>query len=460
MSTARDLQVVPPAEAPAAPLGARPVSGVHRTALLSRASPSLDHLPGEGGILAGVSTLIEWTRRGAASMLDQRLFFGPVFRTQFGLAHVVGVTDPKLVLEILRNERGAFSPALTWPDLGAGVDGPSPALDLPGTPDYELYDAARALLQPAFSPAAMSGYVDMATPLFEHAVDMWTARGRVAFKAEVHRLVGRVSARAFLGVEDAREGQRLETRLAAFGYTRLRDALQKRIARRHGARGDDLFSRVCEAGRGVSPADEDGLVQLFIGVMHGAFDTMASGLAGMAYLLARHPEWQEQLRAEVLSLEKRRASYDDTSRLEAVDRVWRETLRLFPVTCTVPRKALRPVALGPWRIPDGAVVFALIGPAFRDVSCWKDPEHFDPDRFSSTTLAQADKARQETLVAPFGTSVHGGLGIQLASAEVKAFWVSMLTRCRFHLEREYEARHTMIPVGTVSGEVPLAIEPL
>jgi cytochrome P450 len=454
MSAAPELQVVSPAEAAAAPRAARPASGVHRTALLSGSSPSLDQLPGEEGIVAGVSTLIAWARRGTASMLDQRLYFGPVFRTQFGLAHVVAVTAPKLVLEILRNERASFSAALTWPDLSAGVDAPNPALDLPGTPDFDGYRGARELLQPAFGAAAMSGYVDMATPLFERAVDMWCARGRVPFKSEVRRLVGRVSARAFLGVEDEREGQRLKTRLAAIGHAGLRDALRRRIAERQGARGDDLFSRVCEAGRGVAPADEDALVRLFIGIAHSAFDTMASGLAGMAYLLAKHPEWQEHLRAEAMSLGRHRPSYDDAAGLEEAERVWRETLRLFPVTCTVPRRALRPVELGPWRIPEGAVVFALLGPALRDVSCWKDAEHFDPDRFSSTGAGEG----HESLLAPFGTSPRGGLGVQLASAEVRAFWVSMLTRCRFRLARDYEARHTMVPVGSVSGEVGLALE--
>ena len=37
---------------------------------------------------------------------------------------------------------------------------------------------------------------------------------------------------------------------------------------------------------------------------------------------------------------------------------------------------------------------------------------------------------------------------------------TMLTRCRFRLERDYEGRHGFSPLGVVSGDVALVVERL
>ena len=61
---------------------------------------------------------------------------------------------------------------------------------------------------------------------------------------------------------------------------------------------------------------------------------------------------------------------------------------------------------------------------------------------------------------PFGAGAHACIGLQLATAEVKGFWHTMLTRCRFRLERDYEGRHGFSPLGVVSGDVALVVERL
>ena len=90
----------------------------------------------------------------------------------------------------------------------------------------------------------------------------------------------------------------LAWRKAMRGHRTLRDALEPKVAERRVRGGTDLFSRLCDASRGVDWLDDAGLVRLFIGVMAAAFDTTSLALTSMVYLLAKHPEWQERLRAE------------------------------------------------------------------------------------------------------------------------------------------------------------------
>jgi cytochrome P450 len=480
MASAPDLHLVPDSHG-AAPMITEAVGDVSRPRYASKywPWPSLDHLPGESGLIAGIQSLVGRVRRGSAFMREQSERFGPVHRSQFGIVPNVCVSDPELLLQILRNEDGAFSTAIPWSYTFRGMDPTSDTLDMPFGLDFDLHREARRLLQPAFGPVPLASYLDMALPGFERAIEAWIARGRVVFKPEIRRLLATTSARIFVGIDDEREGEMLDEALADIwraplaifkdrrfsfamrrasrGFARLRETLRQRVPERRARGGADLFSRLCAESRGAGWLDDDGLVRLFIGVMVGAFDTTAAATTSMAYLLAKHPEWQERLREEALGVGKARVSYADTKRLEAADRVWKETLRLFPVAGDVPRCTLREVRLGEWTIPAGVAVSPFIATALQDGSWWTDPQRFDPDRFSE---ARAEDKKHKGLFLPFGAGAHACIGLQLATAEAKGFWHAMLTRCRFRLERDYEGRHGFGPFGIVSGDVALVVERL
>ena len=437
----------------------------------------LDHLPGESGLLRGLANVVDYMRRGADHVSDKRRAFGPVFRAPLGGRMSVWVCDTEMAMRIARNGDQAWSTALAWSMFFDGIDSSSETGDTLSTLDFEPHREARRLLQPAFGPAAIASYLQAAGPVFERAVDGWIAQGQVAFKPEVRRMLADVSSRIFLG--DDADGAMLDRALAdtwsaplalaknrwisprwrraVRGHGRLREALRARIPERRARGGEDLFSRMCCMERNVAWLDDDAMIRLFIGVMLGAFDTTAAGLASMAYLLAKHPTWQDRLREEVLAVGQGPIALEEVRRLEVTDCAWKETLRLFPIAASLPRCALRDVEVGGYRIPAGTIVLAMIGPAQRDAAWWTHPERFDPDRFSAE---RAEDKRSLGQFMPFGAGAHACIGTQLASAEVKAFWHRMLTRCRFRLARDYEGQHTYAPMGSVAGDVGLVVERL
>jgi cytochrome P450 len=352
-------------------------------------------------------------------------------------------------------------------------------MDMPLTLDFDLHRQARKLLQPAFSATAMAGYLDGFTPMFERAIDRWIDAGHVMFKRDVRRLLANVSARIFLGIEDEREGELLDKALgdywagplalvknrvlspkwrrATTGYRRLRDSLRAKVADRRERGGADLFSQLCTQTRGASWFNDDALARFFIGIMVGAFDTTSSGVASTAYVLAKHSEWQERLREEAFGAGRALLDYAGTQKLETMDRVWKETLRLYPVASHLPRRALRDTQLGGWHIPAGAYVLVLLGASLQDTAWHSDPLRFDPDRFSPE---RAEDRQLKGLFLPFGAGPHVCPGKQLTFLEVKAFWHTLLTRCRISLAPDYEGHHTYTPVGIISGDVALKVERL
>ncbi|MET0403750.1 MAG: cytochrome P450 [Cystobacter sp.] len=439
----------------------------------------LSHLPGESGLVANVRNTIGWMQGGIEHLLAQHRRYGPVYRTVFANYTVVCVSDPDMVMSIARDDH-TWSTALAWLTFFEGIDPKINAakIDSPLFVDFKPHRDARKVLQPAFGHSATAGYFDAVTPIFEKAIDEWTARGQVSFKEAIRSLMVKVSTRIFLGVDEgSAEFERAlidywegpfsltrnellspKWRRSIRGHRLLCEMLRARIASRRAAGGDDLFSRLCAlSGESDDLVDDDGLVRLVIGVMAAAFATTSSGLTSMAYLLSTHPEWQERLREEAFAVSKGRISYEDSKQLEVLSRVWKETMRLYPIAPYCARRALHDVDLGKWRIPAGTFVMGLISTVLQDGSLWTDPQRFDPDRF---TEERSEDKRHKAAFMPFGTGAHTCTGMHLANAEVKSFWHSMLTRCRITLARDYRGRHTFLPAGIVSGDVKLRLERL
>jgi cytochrome P450 len=435
----------------------------------------LGHLPGESGLVHGIRNVLGVMRHGAAVLTEQVQRYGPVYRHMLGPEPAVFVADAGLHAEIARNEDKAWSAALAYRRLFAGVMPGVPALDFVNTFDFALHREVRKALNHAFSPAALSGYFDIAVESYQPAIDQWIKQGRVSLKSEVRRLFAELAGRIFMGMGDPREAERLDRatadvwrsmtviakhpllsykwRSALRGYRMLHEGLSREVQMRRTQGGRDLFSRLCQAQPDL--LDEAGLVRLVVGIMLAAFDTTSMGLASMGYLLAKHQAWQTRLREEALSV-PRELEYKHLKALDQHDWAWKETLRLYPVAMGFARVALRDVELAGHHIPARTFISAVVAPVLRDGRYWSSPERFDPERFAPGR-AEDD---QRGVFMPFGTGAHVCLGMPLANFEAKLFWQMFLSRARIRLARDYEARHQIMPIGSVSGSVDLIVEPL
>jgi len=437
----------------------------------------LGHLPGESGLGHGIRNVLGVMRHGAAVLSEQVQRYGPVYRHMLGPVPAVFVADAGLHADIARNEDRVWSAALAYRSLFSGVMPGVPALDFVSTFDFALHRDVRKALNHAFSPAALAGYFDIAVQTYQPAIDAWIARGRVSLKSEVRRLFARLAGRIFIGMGDQREAERLDRatadvwrsmtviakhpllsikwRNALRGYRTLHTGLSEEVqARRNSARGD-LFSRLCQAQPNM--LDEAGLVRMVVGIMLAAFDTTSMGLASMGYLLAKHQDWRARLRAEALRVPRGELAYNHLKALEQHEWVWKETLRLFPVAMGFARVALRDTELAGHRIPARTFISAVMAPVLRDSRYWTNAERFDPERFAQ---GRAEDEQHRGVFMPFGTGAHVCLGMPLATFEAKLFWQMFLSRARIRLARDYEARHEIMPMGSVSGGVDLIVEPL
>ncbi|MDB4975966.1 MAG: aufA [Myxococcaceae bacterium] len=433
-------------------------------------------LPGTSSLLGALRTAYGMVRRGAAYGEEMHARFGDVFRSRFGPLHIVLVSDPEEVAKIARNESGVWSTAMGWDTMLEGIDttvgNGGALLQL----DFEAHRAARRLVQPAFTTKAIKGYVELAQRGIDDGVAGWVRRGRVDFKPEVRALLATIANQIFTGIHDPAQVAHIDRSMKqvwrglqtllknprlshAFrdgqrGFRALVTLFEQLAPERRARPGIDLFSQLCQS---EEAGTDTAIARVFLAIMLAAYDTTAFGVTSMAYLLAKHPEWQERLRQEALGVRIGSLEWADLQKLEQLDWAWKETLRLMPVTTYLPRRALREVEVLGHRLAPGTFVGALIGPTGRDARYWREPLKFDPERFSP---ARAEDKSQPGVYMPFGGGAHACIGMQLAGIEAKLLFHALLTSCRFELEKDYQAEHTYTPLGAVSGKVALRLVPL
>ena len=158
------------------------VGDVARPSASIELNRDLQHLPGQSGIWPALTNLYGALRYGAPHFCQQGQLYGPVYRHMMAFTPAVFVTDPDALGMITRNEDRAWSASLAYRSLFAGLTPGVEHLDFLGTFDFELHRDLRKQLQPAFSQAAIEGYLTLASSAYEVAIERWLAHGRVRFK--------------------------------------------------------------------------------------------------------------------------------------------------------------------------------------------------------------------------------------------------------------------------------------
>jgi cytochrome P450 len=330
--------------------------------------------------------------------------------------------------------------------------------------DEDEHRRVRKLLMPAFHGAALRGYQDMVAELAAAEADRWRA-GRV-FRAHdrMHALTLEIILRVVFGVTDPGRLARLRPLVRAitnigplimFGWAYpalqrygpwlayrkvqqdLDTVLYAEIADRRGAgdlaERDDVLSRLLRTADDTeAPLTDAELRDQLITLLLAGHETTATSLAWTLHELARRPA--ESRKAQ------QAADRGDEEYLAAVAK---ETLRLKPVIYEVVRKLTRPVVVGGYRVPAGAVVAPAIGLVQTDPHNHADPDEFHPERFIGTQPAA------NTWI-PFGGGVRRCLGAGFSLMESTVVLGELLRRYdirpdRARPELQWPRNITLVP---------------
>ncbi len=205
----------------------------------------------------------------------------------------------------------------------------------------------------------------------------------------------------------------------------------------------DLLEALIAAGddAGGSLSEEE-VVGNVMTVLLAGEDTTANTLAWTLYLLYRHPDALADLVRDVdavLGDDPLPRRFDDTKRLDAIERCVQESMRLHPVAPIMLMQNNEPTTVGDVALAADTTVLCLTRPAAVDTDVRPDADAFRPGRWNETDAAMRGLLKSSM---PFGAGPRLCPGRSLAMLEMKMV-LSMIAR-----------NFTLVDVATHDGTPP------
>lgn len=356
--------------------------------------------------------------------------YGEVFTLDLGpFGSFVFVANPELIGTIFTGEPDVLHAGEPNAVL-APIVGERSVL----TSDGQRHLRQRKLLLPPFHGKRLEVYRAWMREAANEMVSRWPAGRPFATAPFFQRLTLEVIVHLVFGIEDRERHQRLLALLPKmsrtatlimfvpalardFGpgspgrrFAQLRDQVDALIvaelADRRRAGDDDAREDILSLL--LAARDEDGealtdreLRDELMTLLFAGHETTATALAWTLDLVLHHPDVQNEL---VTTLTDGDSSY--------LDAVIKEVHRVRPTVPNVVRRLSKPFDLGPWQLPEGAVVSPAIYLVHRRSDLYPEPGSFRPERF-------LDGKTPSYTWLPFGGGVRRCIGASFATLEME-----------------------------------------
>lgn len=381
---------------------------------------------------------------------------GDLVRIRFGSFETIVVCTPELVRQVLLNDR-IFDKVGPFFDRARDAFGDGLA-----TCPHSMHRRQRRLVQHAFHPARFPGYSQVMTKHIAGTTASWEHGQTLDILPEMATLTARIAVETMFS--DALPPAMLQAMrndlhaLLAGIYTRsivppplakflivgnrrfnrarshLREIVRRVIIDRRadGADYGDLLSTLLTAR---DPTESQGLsdseiIDQVITFFLAGSETTANAVAWAVYLLARHPDVEQQLHAEVDALLGGTAArFEDLPRLQLAGRVITETLRMYPPAWTLARTATSDTYLGEHPIPAGTILIYSPYLLHHLPDFHPDPDRFDPDRW----IDGRHTAPPREAFIPFAAGARKCIGDTFAVTEATLVLATLAARWRLQL---------------------------
>jgi cytochrome P450 len=382
--------------------------------------------------------------------------YGDVFALRLGPRRIVLLNHPDYIEEVLvtssRNFTKHFAKRYNSLVLGNGL--------LSSEGDFWLRQ--RRMAQPAFNRGSIAPYAPVMVAYTERMLETWREGETRDLHVEMMQLALGIVAKTLFDADvagDARDvGVALDTALESFlarlnsvfalpprlptpknlrlwrAVRRLDEVIYGFIKQRRASGEDrgDLLSLLLHAhdeDDGSQMTDRqlrDEAMTLFL----AGYETTALALSWTGYLLARHPEVDARLAAELQGLLGGRSpTVADYPRLKYTEKVITESMRLYPPAYVVGRQPINDFLVGGYRIPAGRTIWLSQWLVHHDPRFFDEPGKFNPDRWTETMVQRLPKYAY----FPFGGGPRICIGNSFAMMEMILVLATVGQKFRFTL---------------------------
>ncbi|MGC2680703.1 MAG: cytochrome P450 [Candidatus Nitrosopolaris sp.] len=423
---------------------------------------SIDYPPGPHSILPN-KLFREFMRDPIKTLTDIANTYGNICHFKFGRQHIYLVNDPNHIEDILiRNYKNFIKTRglqVAKRLLGEGFV----------TSEGEYHDRQRRLIQPTFHPTRIKGYGDIIT---SHAIRM-CERWKDGITLDIHKEMMHVTleiiSTAVLGSdikpEEDEVGVALQTCLEYFnrlqmpfgeliekipilpinkGYQSAKkklDSIVYSMIKEHRDKEsvyhqEDLLYTLLQAqdteagiGRMTDLQLKDEVMTIFL----AGHETTSNALTWTFYLLSQNPTADDRLYAELCSVlgdknTKRILTVEDIPNLVYTEKVFRESMRLYPPAWTIGRKVVNDYKVGKYTIPARSIILMSQYVMHHDSRYFSDPDVFYPDRWTKEAKLQLPRFSY----FPFGGGIRGCVGEPFAWMEGILLLATICRQWRMH----------------------------
>ena len=303
----------------------------------------------------------------------------------------------------------------------------------------------RRIIQPAFHRESIESYANTMVAHSERMLEAWHDGETRDIHQDMMRLTLEIVAMALFSVEIASDGDRVSVALntlmeltsgarmllpaglrlvptpgnlrylravrqldeIVYGLIRQRQATDRTY--------EDLLSTLLRAryeDGGSMPNRQlrDEVMTLLL----TGHETTAVSLSWTWYLLSQHPEVEQKLWSELQQvLNGRNPRMSDLPGLPYLERVIKESIRLYPPVWALVRNPVKECEIGGYRIPTGTTILMSQWVMHRDPRYYDEPERFNPDRWLDARSREAPKFAY----FPFGGGPRTCIGASFATTE-------------------------------------------
>jgi cytochrome P450 len=220
--------------------------------------------------------------------------------------------------------------------------------------------------------------------------------------------------------------------------TRLKQVIEERRRAPTGER--DVLTELIHArddeGQ-LSDAEVVGHASVIYAASH---ETTGNALTWALFLLSQHPDWHRAACDEVRStLASETPTLSELERLDVLDCVIRESLRLTPPAPWTTRIAATDAEVGGHHVPRGTEIVLSIFHTHRDETRYEQPDRFDPSRWRHIRPDVFE-------FNAFSAGTRACIGSGFASLEMKTVLAMALRRFRV----EFDPRWRVDPVLNIT----------
>jgi cytochrome P450 len=417
------------------------------------AGSDLKPVIGDAG-LPIIGHMIEMFRGGPEYLLHVYRKYGPLYYADSPALPAVAALGPDAAQAVYSNRNKDFSQQGWVPVIGPFFHRGLMLLD------FEEHMFHRRIMQEAFVRTRLVGYQEQVDKVVSQVIakDWVPNDSRFLMYPAMKELTLGIASMVFMGHEPGSDKELvtkvnkafttttragnaiIRTGVPPFTWWRglqarklLENYFEERVRERRGKEGSDLLTVLChtEDEDGNKFSDED-IVNHMIFLMMAAHDTSTSTATTMIYNLARHPEWQDRCRDESDRLGDGPLDIDSLEKLESLDLVMNESIRLVTPVQWAMRQTVRDTELLGYYLPKGTNVIAYPGMNHRLEEFYPDPMKFDPERF---TEPRNEHKKHRYAFSPFGGGAHKCIGMTFGQFEVKTILHRLLRKYRLELPR-------------------------